>query len=320
MTYTSSKLALPYIAPAQSQKHVTVNEALQALDSLVQLSALARRASPPDSPKECDTYIIETAVEGPEAQLWAERNGQIAVYSDNGWQYHASQEGWLCWVAEDEQLFVQTNQTWQPIRQSLTTLSHIGINAAADKDNKFIVKSKNSLLDHDGADHRLKINKRAVSDTASVLFQAAYVGYAEFGLLGDNNFRLKISSDGNIWTDAVVVSANTGALNVAVPIQRAGHDVYDAGHAPGVLNLKGDIGAGEDLNTYVSTGLWHQPLNTNARSGLNYPEGQAGLLTVVSSGAMTYQTYRVFAGGGAMADLTYTRGRYATNWSAWRAL
>ena len=41
-------LALPYIMAAQAQKHVTHNEALTALDALVQLSATSRMlATPP---------------------------------------------------------------------------------------------------------------------------------------------------------------------------------------------------------------------------------------------------------------------------------
>ena len=50
MTNTPN-LSLPYLATAQAQKHVTVNEALSQLDGLVQLSVLDRDlASPPGSP------------------------------------------------------------------------------------------------------------------------------------------------------------------------------------------------------------------------------------------------------------------------------
>ncbi len=48
---TTPNLALPYLAAAQAQKHVTVNEALDALDGLVQLSVIsAALAAPPGKP------------------------------------------------------------------------------------------------------------------------------------------------------------------------------------------------------------------------------------------------------------------------------
>ncbi len=37
-------LALPYIQAAQAQKHVTHNEAIRALDAIVQLGVLDRRS------------------------------------------------------------------------------------------------------------------------------------------------------------------------------------------------------------------------------------------------------------------------------------
>ena len=51
MSDTSAILSLPYLQPAQAQKHVTHNEALQLLDVLVQMAVIARSLSlPPTSP------------------------------------------------------------------------------------------------------------------------------------------------------------------------------------------------------------------------------------------------------------------------------
>ncbi len=46
----TNHLSLPLIAAAQAQKHVTHNEALLALDSLVQIAVVDRRAAPPIAP------------------------------------------------------------------------------------------------------------------------------------------------------------------------------------------------------------------------------------------------------------------------------
>jgi hypothetical protein len=42
MSNTSTHLALPYIVPAQAQKHVTHNEALYILDAIVQLAPVRK--------------------------------------------------------------------------------------------------------------------------------------------------------------------------------------------------------------------------------------------------------------------------------------
>jgi hypothetical protein len=47
MSDTSAILSLPYIQPAQAQKHVTHNEALHHLELLVQLSVTDRARSDP---------------------------------------------------------------------------------------------------------------------------------------------------------------------------------------------------------------------------------------------------------------------------------
>ena len=55
-------LSLPYIMPSQAQKHVTHNEALRALDILVQLAVLDRDLTvPPSAPDEGDRHIVAAA-------------------------------------------------------------------------------------------------------------------------------------------------------------------------------------------------------------------------------------------------------------------
>ena len=45
MSDATTHLLLPYILAAQAQKHVTHNEAIRALDAVVQLSVLDRNSS-----------------------------------------------------------------------------------------------------------------------------------------------------------------------------------------------------------------------------------------------------------------------------------
>ncbi len=87
----------------------------------------------------------------------------------------------------------------------------LGINATADTTNRLAVKSAASLFDNVGNGHQQKINKAAAGDTASQLYQTSYSGRAEFGLVGDDDFHVKVSADGATWNEALIVDKSTGA-------------------------------------------------------------------------------------------------------------
>jgi hypothetical protein len=59
MSDETAILSLPYILPAQAQKHVTHNTALQALDLAVQLAVTDRGSpTPPAGPAEGARHIV----------------------------------------------------------------------------------------------------------------------------------------------------------------------------------------------------------------------------------------------------------------------
>ena len=65
MSDQSSRLGLSFLAAAQAQKHVTVNESLLRLDALVQLAAKsASTAAEPASPVDGDIYILPSGKTG----------------------------------------------------------------------------------------------------------------------------------------------------------------------------------------------------------------------------------------------------------------
>jgi len=99
MSETSPNLILPYVQPAQAQKHVTVNEALRRLDALVQLAVLSRAvADPPTSPADGERYIVPASATGD----WAGASeGDVAAYQDGAWAFYPPQEGWRADVADD---------------------------------------------------------------------------------------------------------------------------------------------------------------------------------------------------------------------------
>jgi len=95
---STTKLNIPEMTASQSQKHVTFNEALATIDTLVQLSVLDRDlGAPPSNPTLGDTYLVAS----PASSDWLGKANNIALYDGNGWVFYAPNEGWLCWV-EDE--------------------------------------------------------------------------------------------------------------------------------------------------------------------------------------------------------------------------
>lgn len=106
---TTPNLALPYIFAAQSQKHVTHNEAIRALDALLQLMVLDKDlAAPPGSPAEGGRYIIPASPTG----VWAGQTGKIAAWQDSAWAFYLPKEGWLAWVADENLIYAHDGAAW----------------------------------------------------------------------------------------------------------------------------------------------------------------------------------------------------------------
>lgn len=214
-------LALPYILPSQAQKHVTHNEAIRALDCLVQLAVESRMlTAPPASPAEGSRYLVAAAATGD----WSGHSEKIAAFQDGAWMFYEPREGWIAWVADDHELAIYSAGAWAAFTSGagggsggdpgditeLDDLAHLGINATADTTNRLALKSPASLFDNDGAGHQQKINKHAAGDTASVLYQTNYSGRAEMGLTGDDDFHFKVSPDGAAWKEVITIDRATG--------------------------------------------------------------------------------------------------------------
>lgn len=97
--------------------------------------------------------------------------------------------------------------------KELNNLTGLGINCECDNDNKLATKSNYVLFDNNGGDSKIKANKASTTQTASHLFQDNYSGRAEFGLIGNDDFSLKVSSDGSEWKEAFVVDKATGNID-----------------------------------------------------------------------------------------------------------
>ena len=205
---TTPNLSLPYLAAAQAQKHVTLNEALSLIDALAQMAVAAVGATtPPGTPAEGDRHIIGTGATG----AWNGWDNSIALFSGGAWLRMTPQTGWMAWDVSAGELLVWNGAAWVSFVPNLQNLAGVGIGTVSDATNRLAVSAAATLLNHAGNGHQLKINKAASGDTASLLFQANWSGRAEMGTAGSDDFVLKVSADGSTFHEALRADGNTGA-------------------------------------------------------------------------------------------------------------
>ncbi|MFV0279232.1 MAG: DUF2793 domain-containing protein [Rhodoblastus sp.] len=229
----STRLALPFIDAAQSQKHVTHNEALTALDALVHLAVKARGVvAPPATPAEGDLYLVGSAATG----AFAGQAGRVAAFDNGGWAFFSARAGWRAYVETEALFLIFDGADWGDAGlclQSLQNLSRLGVGAVADAANPVAVKINNALFTAQATgeggtgDLRMTLNKSASAATVSQIYQTNYSGRAETGLTGDDRFRIKVSADGATWREALNVEPATGL--VLLP--------HTAGQANGLATL-----------------------------------------------------------------------------------
>ncbi len=245
----SPLLALPYIQPSQAQKHVTHNEALQRLDAIVQLCVEGfAQTQPPALPEEGLVFALGTAPTG----VWSGQDNTLAVFQNGAWGFVTPRPGWRAFGHEDNSLRIWTGEAWEPPRPQLNNLEHIGIATTANETNRLAVASEATLLSHEGAGHHLKINKATEAETASLLFQNGWSGRAEMGVVGNDNFSIKVSPDGTTWQTGLSINAATAQvltqeLTITGGLSLGGHApenrlaAYESGtYSPALLDMSGN--------------------------------------------------------------------------------
>lgn len=227
-TDTTANLALPYIAAAQAQKHITHNEALRMLDAIVHVGVIDKDlATPPASPAESARYIVPAGATG----VWSGQTGRIAAYQNGAWAFFAAKAGWLAWVADESRLYAFTGSAWAIAGPgSINPAGMVGVNTTADSTNRLAVKSNAVLISHDdvtpgSGDIRVVYNKAASARTASFMFQNNYSGRAEVGLTGDDKLSFKVSADGSTWTNSLILDGS-GTVGIGASPAVASNALY----------------------------------------------------------------------------------------------
>lgn len=209
-------LSLPYIAQGQAQKEVTHNDALNLLDAVVQLAVLDRDlATPPGSPAQGARYLVAASPTG----AWAGHANHIAEWLDGAWRFFAPGIGWLAWVIDEGAILAWNGTAWVNAPAVISALQMLGILTAADSTNRLAVKANGALFSHDdvtpGTGHmRITLSKSEAAKDVGFTFQDAFSTRALFGLLGDNDFVIKVSPDGSVFYTAVSIDKVTGHVGL----------------------------------------------------------------------------------------------------------
>ncbi len=255
-------LSLPYIMPSQAQKHVTHNEALAILDALVQLAVLDRHlVAPPTNPSDGDCYLVPGNATG----AWAGQSDKVATLQDGAWLFLAPKPGWHAFAVNEGRLLFWNGSVWQEMEShptELQNMSKLGIGTAADATNPFAAKLNKALWTAktvaEGGDGSLRytMNKQTPVDVLSLLLQTGWSGRAELGLVGDNDFTIRISGDGANWTE--VFRSDSAGGEAIIGHLRVGRDILqnvlpDSGRFNGNANNSVFSGVTYSAPTYLGT-------------------------------------------------------------------
>lgn len=130
MSDLSPNLLLPYLAAGQAQKHVTVNESLQRLDALVQLSVQsATTGVEPGAPGDGAVYILPNGKTG--AHWGAMGNQALAYHRDGAWEEIAPRAGWLAYVADQARVLIFDGAAWAPLAHAAQSWRVLAASAVA---------------------------------------------------------------------------------------------------------------------------------------------------------------------------------------------
>lgn len=304
MSEISHRHNFPFIQPAQAQKHVTHNQALEQIDHThhMCLKAINLSASP-DNPEIGDCYDLGETPLG----IFENQANKLAAFSDTGWQFYPKVTGMTALNLETGNLIIYDGTDWKNVSQGdmtapspAQTLTQLGVNTQPDDRNRLSVKSDAVLLSADdqstdsSGDIRVAINKNTAENTASHIYQTNYTAYAETGLSGSNNYTIRISDIGNQFKTAFEIDKDTGFIGLGkTPTEPLGiqHDAAGISRLS-VSNAFTDSFAGTGLNLISG--------NNQVFQLLQYNSGACYVLS--NSSSMFYQitgpnpNYRFFLG------------------------
>lgn len=208
MGSVTPRLALSQLQQAQSQKHVTVNDDLIAIDALIDLYLLGQFVNtPPSSPVDGDSYVVGGVPTG----AWVGYAYKVAYCMDGAWRFFAPFNGLRAYLASNGASLVYVNGVWLG---DMLLPGKLGVGGAIpDSNNPVSMNISSMLLSNGSGTLNVTLSKQASANDARFTFQTNFSTRALFGLLGDDNFTVKTSPDGSTFKIGFVVSKDTGAVD-----------------------------------------------------------------------------------------------------------
>ena len=211
----TSNLELPFIMAAQAQKHVTHNEALRALDAVVQLMVLDKDLSaPPGSPADGARYIVAASPTG----AWVGHAGHIAAYQDGAWAFHVPREGWLAWAADEDTLYVWTGSAWAAFSGGGGSLDNVvedttpQLGGDLDANGHNIVFDNGTGLTDDAGNEQVTFHKTASAVNQIGITNAGTGSAPQIAAEGaDSNIDLTLAGKGTGHPRAALFGVNATA-------------------------------------------------------------------------------------------------------------
>ncbi|WP_416356047.1 DUF2793 domain-containing protein [Aureimonas phyllosphaerae] len=216
---TSPRLSLPLLMPQQAQRHLTLNDAFRLLDVLVQTAVVSDSlAVEPEDAGEGDLFILPPGATG--ARWGAMQPGALAMVENGGFVEMQPVPGQIAYVADRRALVLFDGEAWGAGPFAAKETECLGINAAPTDANRLTVAADAELLTFDArtpgtGDARKVINRQDTDRVAAVLFQTGFSGRAEIGLLGDERFAVRVSTDGASFRPVLTARPADGFLSVA---------------------------------------------------------------------------------------------------------
>ncbi len=120
--------------------------------------------------------------------------------------------------------------------QAVLAANYLGLGGAVgDATNRLSVNTPAVLINHAGAGVEATVNKAAVGNDAAIAFKTGFSGRALVGLLGSDDFKVKVSANGSGYFDAVTITAGSGVVSFAQPVTLAGQVSDPVSPASGAL-------------------------------------------------------------------------------------
>jgi hypothetical protein len=103
--------------------------------------------------------------------------------------------------------------------QANLTAQRLGLGGAtADGHNRLSANTPAVLFNHAGAGVEATVNKAAPADDASLAFKTGFGARALVGLLGSDDFSVKVSPDGAGYLEALRIGRTSGQVEIAEPV------------------------------------------------------------------------------------------------------